>query len=282
MIDTNNAGQFRSPEQTAIARVEALLAANEKALEEIGRELPQLYLRRVEGTERAADAEVEARHTTLVAERDKLRLALAAAQQNQDARAAANRFKEDASRQRALAQHLSRLHRCAMKFMAAAQNMNAALVEMMDAARSAYAVLPPKLQLQNSGPLSPGYLARIARATLAVVDMRNPENARLFHHSPWHEDLRLGGGKWATLPEIVLKHTTALREMAERHRVPDPDPATVPEVEPAAEAVEAPEAPPATTTPETAPSEPPAPRKPPPPLNLSINLSSSPMEPTNV
>jgi hypothetical protein len=166
-----------------------------------------------------------------------------------------------------------------MRFSVATENANSALVEMLDAARSAFPLMPPSMQRNHSGPITPAYLSRIARAEIARLDSRNPYEARLFHHAPWAEDLKRGGGKWATLPELVEHHVNNLKDIAGKLAMPDPE-APVPEPV----AVEPAPAPIVRDTPldkimanSVRPSEKKPARKPVPPLDTRVNLSSHPM-----
>ena len=280
MTDTAKVdGKFAAGTQVQLDAVRAKLAAVNADLEAISGKVPHAALRVTLSNPEPGDQEVLDRQADLERQLHLLRQAERAAEQAERMRQAGAAYQSDAARHRALQQHLGRMHKSAMKFSAAATNANSALVDMLDAARSAYATLPAPMQRSNAGPLTSGYLSRIARGELGRLDAHNPYDARLFHHAPWTGELRKGSG-WIILAELVQQHVDGLKAMAARYAIPDPD------AEPAAEPVQPAEAPAATDVPETAntataghDAPPPAPRKPVPPLNLSINLSSVPMEP---
>lgn len=223
MSDTPKiAGRFASQSEADLAAVRDKLAETEARLEAIAGKVPHASLRHVLGNPEPGDDEILAEQASLEQQLDRLRQALGAAEAADALRQAGAQYSADAARQRALGQHLGRIHKSAMRFSAAATNMNAALVDMLDAARSAFATLPPAMQRTNSGPISPSYLSRIARAEIARHDAANPLDARLFDRAPWAEDLKRGGGKWVSLADLVADHVGKLKDMAAKLAVQNP------------------------------------------------------------
>jgi hypothetical protein len=214
-------GKFAAETTAQLGAVRAKLADVDRQLADISGKVPHAALRVTLGNPEPGDQEVLDHQADLERQLHVLRQAESAALRMEEDRKSAVAYQSDAARHRALLQHLSRMHKASMRFSTASENANSALCEMLDAGRAAFAVMPPSMQRNHSGPVSPSYLARLARAEIGRLDANNPLDARLFQHAPWVQDLRRGNG-WITLVGLIQEHTENLKDMAEKLALPDP------------------------------------------------------------
>jgi hypothetical protein len=154
-----------------VQTVKARLAEVEHDLAEVEATAPAAALRKVLGTATDEDAALLAKLPVLRDERDSLQLAQLAAEHLEAERKEEARARENVARERALVQHLAKISREAVAVASAAENLVSAHARMAEAARSAAALLPPKLQA--------GYWFQTAMSERGIAQKVRTELARL-------------------------------------------------------------------------------------------------------
>jgi hypothetical protein len=162
---------FQSDQQKNIDTVKASLEAVEQELAQAEATAPAAALRKVLGTATDEDAALLAKLPVLRDERDSLQLAQLAAEHLEAERKEEARARENVARERALVQHLAKIQKEALAVASAAENLVKAHVRMAEAARSAAALLPPKLQA--------GFWFQTAMSERGIAQKVRTELARL-------------------------------------------------------------------------------------------------------
>jgi hypothetical protein len=185
---------FTSQTAADLETVKARLAECEQSIADAELKLPNASLRLALGNAEPGDDAVGPRLKELHAERDLLRSALEAAEQQEADRREAAKQHELASTCRAATQHLSRLSKemeaAAMHFA----NGQAAYARAVEASRSALASMPPKLRAAYWMAIAPKYLQRILLIETYQVAKRAGMTPVIPEMQGWAEDLK----NWST------------------------------------------------------------------------------------
>lgn len=215
-------GKFAAPEQVALNLVEQRLADVEQQIEALSPVMGQIYLREVAGTPEPDDADTLARHRDLTEQHGRLRGALAAAQQNEANRRAANDYKADKSRIAALSQAAGKVRRSAEKLESALTAAKSAFVDLCDGSRQVHALLPPALRNEVGHLFAPRYLASLARGEMARQDDGSSE--KWLDHADWANRLRRGHTQFAATPlgRFVAEEMDNLKLRQQQFAVQDP------------------------------------------------------------
>jgi hypothetical protein len=226
---------FIAQTQADLDTVKARIAAVETEIAAAEAALPGMALRDALGRPEAGDELIKPRVAALHEHRADLFLALGAADLAERERIAEAKVREDASRQRALAQHLARIDKEAATVAAAAEHLQKSFVRLAEAGRAAEALLPPRLRAAHwfSYFVAPKHLRTLLQAELFRVGQ---SNAPAYVQKAFIENVKAPGnrGQLKTLVQLVAEKTAAARNdmrgqapagpMAHPHRPHDPMP----------------------------------------------------------
>jgi hypothetical protein len=209
---------------TDLEAVRAALAEAEAKLADVEAAAPAAALRVHTGRPQEGDADILAGLGSLRSEVDQLRLALVAAEAAEAERQAVARYREDQSRQRALAQKFGAMRRAAEKISRAVVDLHGAFQDLCENAQGASVLLPRQMghqPWQTASELSAHYLGRLVRAEITRHDLA--ASARIFDQPVWLEDLKRGDGQVRTFLSIVTEKVDGLKGQAASYAVKDPE-----------------------------------------------------------
>jgi hypothetical protein len=208
---------------TELETVRAALIEAEAKLADVESAAPAAALRVHTGRPQEGDADILASLGSLRSEVDQLRLAVVAAEAAEAERLAQQRYKENLSRQRALAQKFGSMRRAAERIARNLAEMHSAYQDLVSSASAASVLLPKELghqPWQTASELSAHYLGRLVRAEITRHDLA--ASARIFDQPVWLEDLKRGG-EIRTFLSIVTDRIDGLKGQAASYAVKDPE-----------------------------------------------------------
>jgi hypothetical protein len=197
-----------------VATITDKLAACEQSIADAEFRLPNASLRLALGNAEPGDELVGPRLRELHAERDLLRSALEAAEQQEADRLAAAKQHELASTCRAATQHLARLEKELGAAAVHAANAQRAYERAVEAGRSALASMPTQLRAQHWMQLSAKWLQKLLLVETRQVGVRAGATVFLIpEFTAYSEHLKgWASGKVPTISQLLARDLTPIRE----------------------------------------------------------------------